>query len=281
MQDILNELNMRTASLRLFGMMLLLAICGCAFTSKKTATPAADLKARDLEQLPKTPDVRYFLIFFGSNDRLHRPQFSHTSAALIRVPMFDVGGCGTAFPGCIDPALDVQVISWLPSTGVIVPRNYTVEPGRNFGLHETLKLAFDTEQTVDYWGPYEVWSGFAHRFMVQKQFLDSGAVGYQCVDTRGEAARVGNGCDCIHAITDMDPIYPRWRYPLAVYGKAATANLVRRFMHSPIWIDSPNTHAWLLTRLGLDSYKLRERNYIGLSDEHSERPGVLRNLRNR
>ena len=30
---------------------------------------------------------------------------------------------------------------------------------------------------------------FAHRFLTQKQFLDSGIVGYQCVDNLGESAR--------------------------------------------------------------------------------------------
>ena len=39
-------------------------------------------------------------------------------------------------------------------------------------------------------------------------------------DSRGEAARTGDGCDCIHAVTDMDPAYPRAGYPLLLYGQA-------------------------------------------------------------
>jgi hypothetical protein len=255
---------------RICGLALVLAAVatGCALTAKKVPTPAAEITGEELAHLPRPQGDRFFVVFFGSHDLLHRPQYTHTWATIVRVPASEVGKCGSVHPGCIDPALDVQTISWLPTKGTIDARNYTVEPGRNYDLHETMKLVHATKQSVAYWGPYEVWHGFAHRFQVQKQFLDSGAVGYQCVDVRGEAARLGNGCDCIHAVTDMDPVYPRWRYPLAVYGKAATANLVRRFMHSPIWIDPPKTHPWLLSRLGLDAYPLRERKYIGFSEEH-------------
>jgi hypothetical protein len=251
-------------------LVVLVAACGCSLTAKKTPTPAAQITSNDLAQLPKPPDERYFVIFFGSQDLLRHPQYTHTWATLVRVRASDVGPCGTAMAGCVDPALDVHTISWLPTKGTIDVRNYTVEPGRNFELHETMRFAYDTKQSVAVWGPYEVWHGFAHRFLVQKQFLDSGAIGYQCVDVRGEAARRGNGCDCIHAIADMDPIYPRWRYPLAVYGKPATANLVRRFMHSPIWIEPKVTHDWLLPRLGLNAYPLEKRKYIGRADEHED-----------
>jgi hypothetical protein len=247
-----------------------LLACGCALFAEKVPTPAAQLTGDDLARLPATPEDRYFLVLFGSHDLLHRPQYTHTWATLIRIRASDVGPCGVTTPGCVDPVLDVQTISWLPTKGTIDPRNYSVEPGRNYELHETMRFAGDTNQSVAYWGPYEVWHGFAHRFRVQKEFLDSGAVGYQCVDVRGEAARNGNGCDCIHAVTDMDPIYPRWRYPLAVYGKPATANLVRRFMHSPIWIEPKVTHKWLLPRLGLDAYPLNNRRYFGLSEEHQD-----------
>lgn len=249
--------------------MLSVAIaCGCALTAKKTPTPAAQITGADLTQLPPTPGDRYFLIFFGSQDALRRPAYTHTWVALVRMPASEIEACGTVTPGCVDPVLDVQTISWLPTKGTIDARNYAVEPGQNFELHETLKLAYDTKQSVDVWGPYEVWHGFAHRFRAQKEFLDGGTVGYQCVDSRGEAARLGNGCDCIHSVTDMDPIYGRWGYPLLYYGKPGTAHAVRRFTHSPIWIDPPRTHDWLLPRLGLDAYPLGKQKYVGRSVPH-------------
>src|SRR6266545_6699513 len=261
---------MRSLALRALALLSAAAACGCALTAKKVPTPAAQLTGEDLARLPATPDYRYFLIFFGSHDAIHNPNHSHTWATLVRVPASEVGRCGTATPGCVDPALDVHTISWLPVKGTIQTRNRYVEPGRNYELHETIKFVSDTKQSIAVWGPHEVWHGFAYRFLVQKQFLDSGAVGYQANDDYGEAARLGNGCDCIHGITDMDPVYPRWRYPLAFYGKPATANLVRRFMHSPIWINPRETHDWLLPRLGLDAYPIHQRTYIGRVEEHTD-----------
>lgn len=250
--------------------------CGCSLTAKKVPTPAAQLTGDDLARLPREPDDRYFIIFFGANDLPHRPEHCHTWATLVRVKANDVGRCGVRMPGCVDPTLDVWTISWLPVTGDINVRSRVVEPGRNYELHETMKFACDANAPVAYWGPYEVWHGFAHRFRIQKEFLDTGVVGYQANDVVGEAARLGNGCDCIHAVTDMDPVYPRWRYPLVWFGKPATTNLVRRFMHSPIWIGAPETHEWLLPRLGLDAYQLQKRQYTGRVEPY--KPGQRQDL---
>lgn len=245
-----------------------LVACGCALTANKPPTPAAQITSADLARLPKPADDRYFLLLFGSQDVFHRPARCHTWATLVRVPASEVGRCGAVRAGCVDPALEVHTISWLPTSGTIDPQDDTVEPGRNYELHETMTFAADGQASVAVWGAYEVWHGFAHRFLVQKRFLDSGVVGYQANDHFGEAAKRGNGCDCIHAVTDMDPLYPRWRYPLLYYGKPATANLLRRFMHSPIWIRPRTTHDWLLSRLGLDAYPLDHRRYVGAAEEH-------------
>ena len=125
------------------------------------------------------------------------------------------------------------------------------------------------------WGPYEVWHGFAHRFRVQKEFLDSGRVGYQCIDSRGEAARTGNGHNCIHAFTDMDPLFGRGRYALIWYGQAATRNIVGRIMEEPAVIDPPKTHDWIIPRLGLDRHPIDRREYRGKVTPHS-REAVIR-----
>jgi hypothetical protein len=169
----------------------------------------------------------------------------------------------TDVPGGAEPVLEVFTISWLPAKLDINPLSFRVEPGTNVDLHATIRNSLRTNQDIAMWGPYEVWHGFAHRFLTQKEFLDSGAVGYQCVDTVGEAARTGLGCDCIHAVTDMDPVYARWRYPLALYGQPATANLVSRLMHSPVTIGAPCTHDWLIPRLGLCEYPIERRTYRG------------------
>jgi hypothetical protein len=244
--------------------LLLLALLpaeGCSFLAKKTPTPAADIVPAELAHMPAPPHERYYLFLFGSQDPTRRPAYTHTWASLVRA--IDV-------PRCNEPALEVHTISWLPTELKINALSFRVESGRNYELHETIDYALRTRQKIAMWGPYEVWHGFVHRFMTQKQFLDSGAVGYQCIDTVGEAARQGNGCDCIHAISDMDPAYPRWRYPLALYGQPATGNLVRRMMHSPIFIDPPTTHDWLISKLGLSCYPIERREYRGKVVPHED-----------
>jgi hypothetical protein len=222
---------------------------GCAATANRPPTPAARLTGAELDQFPRSADDRYFLIVFGSESVPRRPKYTHSWATVARA----TGG----------RVVEAHTISWLPAKVDIEPLRFTVEPGANFDLCATLKIVRDTDQKIALWGPYEIGHRLYHRFQVQKAFLESGAIGYQCIDNVGEAARNGNGCDCIHAVTDMDPIYDRARYPLAFYGQAASKNLVGRIMRSPVVIDPPRTHDWVIAQLGLDGYPIRQREYRG------------------
>jgi hypothetical protein len=105
--------------------------------------------------------------------------------------------------------------------------------------------------------------GFFHRFLVQKAFMESGQVGYQCIDSVGEAARHGSGCDCIHAITDMDPLFDRNRYPLTYFGQSASLNIVRQIHTRPVIVGPEADHGWLLSALGLDQDCIERRHYFG------------------
>jgi hypothetical protein len=232
----------------------LLSGTGCSVLAKRTPTPAANLDADELAKMPEPPGVRHYLVLFGSQDWTRRPAYTHTWATLVRAVDNPAGG---------PPAITANTISWLPTKLDINALSRHIEPGTNVDLHDTIRNSLRTNQKIAMWGPYEVWHGFAYRFMMQKEFLESGAVGYQCIDVIGEAARTGTGSDCIHAITDMDPRYPRWRYPLAFYGQAATANLVRRIMHAPVTIGAPDTHDWIIPALGLNQYCIERREYNG------------------
>jgi hypothetical protein len=125
------------------------------------------------------------------------------------------------------------------------------------------------KERVSMWGPYETWHGLYRRFLVQKQFMESGEVGYQCIDTIGEAPRDGAGCDCIHAMSDMDPIFDRRRYPLTYFGEAASRNIVRQVRERPILIHPEQTHDWLISALGLDCYPIVRRHETGPAEEFS------------
>lgn len=242
--------------MRLVAVIIVAAACGsgCSLFAKKVDTPAARLSPQELAALPAPPNERYYLILFGSQDSTRRPAYTHTWATLVRAAESPDAAC---------PTIEAHTISWLPCKMDIDALSRHVEPGRNFPLEETIANSLRTKQEIAMWGPYEVWHGFAFRFRTQKAFLDSGAVGYQCIDTRGEAAREGNGCDCIHAISDMDPQFPRWRYPLALYGQPGTRDLVGRLMRAGIVMDGGTTHDWLLPRLGLDRCDIERKQYRG------------------
>ena len=168
-----------------------------------------------------------------------------------------------------EPKIETHTISWLPDSGRVRVWKICVEPGSDVELHETIKKMLDTGQRVSLWGPYETWNGIHMHFGIQKAFLDSDAVGYQCVDDIGEAARKGNGCNCFHAISDMDPQFDRRQYPLRYFGDEATLNIVRQIHERPILIQPHQTHDWVIDALGLECYPIVRRHYEGPSREFS------------
>src|SRR4029077_5181150 len=77
------------------------------------------------------------------------------------------------------PKIESQTISWLPATLKIRAWIFRVEKGTNLGLHETLRYALANGERVSQWGPYECRPRLYYRFLVQKEFLESGRIGYQ------------------------------------------------------------------------------------------------------
>lgn len=246
---------------RLAFLPLVAVACGCALYAKRPDTPAGHIDRVALAQTPPPPNQRHYLLLFGSEAGCpKKPELTHTWATLVTA---------TDRPGCPDPHLDVETISWLPANLHIRPDSKEVEPGKNFDLETTLNESVRTNQEIAVWGPFEVWHGFAHRFRVQKEFLESGRVGYQCIDSRGEAARMGNGHNCIHAVTDMDPLFGRGRYALIFYGQSATRNFLGRVMRAPEVIAPRTTHDWIVPKIGLDRYPIVRREYRGPSLPHT------------
>jgi hypothetical protein len=227
---------------------------GCASLAKKPPTPADDITPRQAASIAAPPGERYFILVFGSQSTPKRARYTHSWATVVKVT-----GCDG--PGA--PAVEEHTISWLPVTLNVRPLSCHVEPGVNLPLHSTIEEMLRNAERVSVWGPYEVGPGLAYRFGVQKAFLDSGLVGYQAIDSIGEAARTGAGCDCIHAVTDMDPLFDRNQYPLSYFGDSASRNIVRQLHTRPIIICPEADHGWLLPLLGLDKYPIKRRSYSG------------------
>jgi hypothetical protein len=149
----------------------------------------------------------------------------------------------------------------MPATLDVHAWSFWIEPGVNLDLHETLRYALDTGKRVVQWGPHECRPELYYRAVVQKEFLEGGGMGYQCIDTVGEAGRTGRGCDCIHGVTDVDPDYTRSRYRLIRFGIAASRFIAHELARRDMLINPGQSHDWLNRRLGLDAYPIRHRGF--------------------
>lgn len=240
-------------------MLVAVWLSGCAANDVRPPSPAQNISPQELLATPAPPNERYYLLIFGSQSIPKMPRFTHSWATVVKVTD-QTGG---------SPSIEEHTISWMPATLKIKPLRFRVEEGTNLDLKFTIEEMLRHRERVSMWGPYETWHGIYRRFLVQKDFVESGQVGYQCIDAIGEAPRNGSGCDCIHAISDMDPMFDRTRYPLTYFGEAASRNIVRQVRERPILIQPDQTHDWLISALGLDCYPLVRRDETGHAREFS------------
>ena len=240
---------MTVATLRRWALVLLACTAaGCAGRGQ-TLSPVHDMPRGAIPDDP-SPGERYFILVFGSQTTPRVPRFTHTWATVVKT---------VEAPGGAPQIAEVHTISWMPADLVIHPWRFRPEPGRNLELHETIRMALDSHEHVALWGPYEVHPRGYRRFLLQKQYMESGQVGYQCIDTIGEGAD-GSGCDCIHAITDMDPEFDRNFYPLSRFGEAGSRFIVQQLFERDLLVTH-DTHSWLEEALGLCCYPIRHRVY--------------------
>ena len=216
---------------------------------KRPPTPAAALTREELEVEPVPDGERYFLLLFGSESVPKRAVLTHTWGTVVRVPP----------PGGPGGPVEAHTISWMPRTLVIRPFRFDVEPGVNLDLAATMRLVTGLGERVTLYGPYEVPARVYRRVVVQKAFLEGGTVGYQGFDLIGEAGRRGNGSNCIHAVTDVDPELGRGGYLLSGNGSRAGDFIRDRMTRRGIIGDPAAAHDWLLPTLGLDPATLRRR----------------------
>jgi hypothetical protein len=223
-------------------------------------SPARDLDIETLLSAPKREHEHYYVLIFGSQLPIRIPRFTHTWATVVKA---------MEVPGSPPQIIETATISWMPATLDIHPYRMRVETGVNLDLCTTISEMRRHKERISLWGPYETWQGFYLRFTTQKNFLDSGALAYQCTDELGEAARKGNGSNCFHALSDMDPQFDRTQYPLLSYGDAAGKNIVKQLFARPILIHPQETHDWLIPALGLDCDRIVRRHYCGPTKEFS------------
>jgi hypothetical protein len=238
-----------------------LVTSGCASIAVRPPSPAAQLRPQDLG--PSSPEVSYYVMVFASQSCPKVPRLTHTWATVVKV--VDQG------PGR-PPAIEQHTISWMPASLQIRPWRCWVEAGVNLSLEHSLCWAVEEGQRVSLWGPYQLRPEVYSKFLIQKAFLESGQVGYQCVDTIGEAAWNGSGSNCIHAISDIDADHDRGHYPVRRHGDAASEYLVKQLFEGGLLIGPPHTQDWLISALGVDRYPIVHRHYEGQAVPASASP---------
>jgi hypothetical protein len=196
------------------------------------------------------PGEHFYMTIFSAQSTPKLPRYSHTWATVVHIAELGTS-CKQSF--------EQHTISWMPTTLQVRVYPLHPQPGKNLPLQQTVAWALGTGQRVSQWGPYECRPGVYVRFVTQKAFLDSGQIGYQCVDNLGESARQGNGCDCIHAITDMDPDFSRSRDLFTRYGENASRYIVQDMRSRGMFICPERIHEWLNCPLGLDGYPIIQR----------------------
>ena len=237
---------------------------GCALLAVKPETPADDMTVQQLEDAePSPPNEKYYVLLFSSQSEPKRAKYTHSWSTIVRVVN---QGPNAA------PCVEHYTISWMPATLDIHPMRLRIEQGVNLDLHTTIREMLKNDERISLWGPYEVRPGIYKKHLMQKAFVESGELGYQCIDTLGEARRTGKGSDCIHAITDMDAQFDRGNYPLRRFGDKATAYIVEQVIERKAVINPECTHDWLLGPLGIADCPIVKRCYEG-----PKRPRKYRN----
>jgi hypothetical protein len=193
---------------------------------------------------PVVVGERSAIVVFTSQSTPKIPRYAHTWATLVRIVFVLDPSTGQAAPQIVG----VATISWMPRSHVIKPFVYLVEPGVNLPLDPTIDLVLaDGKERITAWGPLEATPALCTRFLEQKAFLESGAIGYQCVDALGEAALRHNGVNCIHAVT------PALGYSgvdlLQLYGDDSGAGIAATLVRRKLAMPYTPADEWVLDAL--------------------------------
>ena len=132
------------------------------------------------------------------------------------------------------------------------------EPGRNWGLGETIRDALDHEERVSLWGPYRIEPELYRLALERKAELDSGCVEFKSIDSGWPTDRASN---CIHAVAD---VVGGSRVRIASPGWGETASYAVLMRMRPWIVSRTELYPWVSSRLGLDQYPLIYRDFEAL-----------------
>lgn len=183
---------------------------------------------------------RFYMTIFGVQDRINRFETAHTFGLFVRVD-------DTA-----PEALETQLISWLPATG-IVHLFARAEKGRNYPLDESLSEPAEDGRQITMWGPIEIKAELFERAKKRVADLESGRILYKAFDEFQR--KTGLVTNCEHAVSDIDHD-AGYLHTGTGHGNRGSRMVVRHLAKR--WAIKPQvTHDWLIPRLHLDEYPIR------------------------
>jgi hypothetical protein len=196
--------------------------------------------------VPPTIQTRYFFILYGGQSLPFKPKTAHTWATFVKTTPDAAGVIGA----------ESFTISWLPATGEVKPWKCRAETGKNFSIEETFAIATEQNDRVSMWGPFEIDATRYELAVIQRQFLESGAVRYRAIDSFTRNIWIEH---CVHAVTYADPILKQIVQPVIQVGEPGTSRLAARYLRSGAFIGGAVTHDWVLQAIGADRYPVIRR----------------------
>jgi hypothetical protein len=182
------------------------------------------------------PSWRYYVTVLAYQSDPKHPKTSHTFAVFSKASGEPSQG-GT---------VESHTISWLPTSLDVDITNLKPEPGTNFGLTETLRMARDQKLTVSAWGPFPIKQELYNLAVERVQELRSGKLKFVVLDLL--LAERDSAVNCIHAVSDLDPKRPVLNTGIA-HGHDASKLVVA---HLEPWVlKSGEDTNWLRDHLGL------------------------------
>src|SRR3954469_18571217 len=173
----------------------------------------------------------YFVAVFGAQKAPHRPKYTHSFAAFVKVT-----GEGDNIHS---HAIEAFTISWLPKSLDIELGRPLPEPGVNLDLHTTLRFVLESDEKISLWGPFQIKKELFDKALAKIAELQGGTVTYKAVDSGFPSKKVSN---CIHALLDLTRDCSRVRVASPLPGNPASYVITKRF--EPWFIDGDKVHSW-------------------------------------
>ena len=183
---------------------------------------------------------RHYVTIFAYQSDPKQPKTSHT---------FAVFTCATGDRNSKEEKIENHTISWLPTSLDVDITKFEPEQGTNLDLPTTLKLASTQELRVSTWGPFRIKKELFDLALQRVEQLKLRKLKFIVLD--GLLADRSVAVNCIHALSDLDPMKPGLNTG-AAHGEAASKLVVEHLR--PSFLTSKEDTAWLRNLLGLQKF---------------------------